>query len=281
MNRSDQIDELAAALAKAQGQMTGAKKDSTNPFFKSKYADLAAVVEAIRIPFASNGLAYTQAPAAVDGEWISMETMLMHSSGQWISSTLLVPVSKHDAQGYGSALTYSRRYGLQAIAGVPAEDDDGNDAVRTTETYEQLKDRRITELKQQSEEKKLIAKEKKEMLPCLPQQTNGELPPETIEEIRAKIHSALRRLVTAARIRGDQGDPKMIAEILIHDASLFEKDGEFSFTFAEIDTVKNKKWLKITQKRLEKLFDESETKERSLNEPESQNTPTKVDPNRA
>ena len=132
MNRSEQIGELAAALAKAQGQMTGAKKDSDNPFFKSKYADLASVVDAIREPFAENGLAYVQAPCPTEGDRVEVETVLMHSSGQWVSSTVEVPVTKQDAQGYGSALTYARRYGLQAIAGVAAEDDDGNAAAKAT-----------------------------------------------------------------------------------------------------------------------------------------------------
>jgi len=130
MNKSEQINELAAALAKAQGQMEGAKKDSDNPFFKSKYADLASVVDAIRGPFAEHGLAYVQAPAPAEGNWVHVETILMHTSGQWISSTVEVPVTKEDAQGYGSALTYARRYGLQAIAGVAAEDDDGNAAAK-------------------------------------------------------------------------------------------------------------------------------------------------------
>ena len=128
MTKSEQINELATALAKAQGQMAGAKKESDNPFFKSKYADLAAVVEAIRGPFAEHGLSYVQLPTECEGEEVAVETMLMHSSGQWITSRTVVPVTKKDAQGYGSALTYARRYGLQAIAGVAAEDDDGNAA---------------------------------------------------------------------------------------------------------------------------------------------------------
>ena len=130
MNKSEQINELAAALAKAQGQMAGAKKDSDNPFFKSKYADLASVVEAIRGPFAEHGLSYIQAPIPTEGDWVQVETILLHASGQWITSIVDVPVSKGDAQGYGSALTYARRYGLSAIAGVAPEDDDGNAAAK-------------------------------------------------------------------------------------------------------------------------------------------------------
>lgn len=130
MNKSESINELAAALAKAQGQMEGAKKDSENPYFKSKYADLASVVEAIRGPFAEHGLSYVQLPLPAEGDWVQVETVLMHSSGQWISSIVDVPVAKGDAQGYGSALTYARRYGLSAICGVAPEDDDGNAAAK-------------------------------------------------------------------------------------------------------------------------------------------------------
>lgn len=128
MNKSDQINELATALAKAQGEIKGAIKDSANPFFKSKYADLASVVEAIREPFAKNGLAYIQLTEPSDKDEARVETVITHSSGQWISSVLALPVTKADAQGFGSALTYARRYGLSAAAGVAPEDDDGNKA---------------------------------------------------------------------------------------------------------------------------------------------------------
>lgn len=129
MNRSDQINELAAALAKAQGQIEGAKKDSANPFFKSTYADLASVWDACRSQLSSNGLSVTQCPEESDSG-ISVETMLMHSSGQWISSRYSMPVSKVDAQAVGSAITYARRYALAAIVGIAPEDDDGNKAAK-------------------------------------------------------------------------------------------------------------------------------------------------------
>ena len=129
MNKSDSIAELAFALAKAQGAMKGAIKDSANPFFKSKYADLASVVEAIRVAFSSNGLSYIQTVEPSDKDEVRVETTLLHSSGEWISCGVLsLPVSKADAQGYGSALTYARRYSLSAAVGVAPEDDDGNAA---------------------------------------------------------------------------------------------------------------------------------------------------------
>ena len=131
MNKSESIKELATSLAKAQGSIKGAIKDSSNPFFKSKYADLASVVEAIRSAFAANGLSYIQTVEPSQADEVRVETMILHSSGEWIScGVLALPVSKVDAQGYGSALTYARRYSLSAAVGVASEaDDDGNAAV--------------------------------------------------------------------------------------------------------------------------------------------------------
>ena len=127
MNKSDSIKNLAIAMSKAQSEMTGAAKSKTNPFFKAKYADLKAVIEAIKTPFANNELSYVQFPIEEGGR-IGIETILMHSSGEWLSNSFTVQLTKQDAQGAGSAITYCRRYGLQAVAGIPSEDDDGNAA---------------------------------------------------------------------------------------------------------------------------------------------------------
>jgi len=124
MNKSESIKEIATALNKAQAEMSGAKKKAANPFFKSKYADMTSVVDAVRIPFCENGLSYSQFPIFEDGK-VGVETILMHSSGEWISSILLLPMTKQDPQAAGSAITYAKRYALQGIAGVPSEDDDG------------------------------------------------------------------------------------------------------------------------------------------------------------
>ena len=140
MNKSESIAGLAAALAKAQGAMKGAVKDSANPFFKSKYADLASVVEAIRAAFSANGLSYIQTVQSSELDEVRVETMILHSSGEWIScGVLALPVSKNDAQGYGSALTYARRYSLSAAVGVAPEDDDGNAAVAAKPTVDYTK----------------------------------------------------------------------------------------------------------------------------------------------
>lgn len=123
---TESIGKLAKALAKAQAAIKGAKKDAENPFFKSNYADLASVWDACREALSSNGLAVTQVTEIVDGT-IVLRTILMHSSGESISGILPVMVGeKATAQQLGSAITYNRRYGLAAIAGVAPEDDDGN-----------------------------------------------------------------------------------------------------------------------------------------------------------
>ena len=130
MEKSGSIKNIAIAMCKAQGEMGGAVKGEENPFFKKKYADLGAVVQAVKEPFATNGLSYIQFPIESDGR-IGIETILMHESGEWLSNSFTVQLSKQDAQGAGSAITYCRRYSLQAIAGIPSEDDDGNAASKS------------------------------------------------------------------------------------------------------------------------------------------------------
>jgi hypothetical protein len=128
MKQSESINELATALSAAQAEMGGAVKDSANPFFKSKYADLTSVVKAIKEPFANHGLSYTQFPCAADG-CVGVTTRLMHSSGQWLESEYMLPMVKNDPQAAGSAITYARRYALQAMAGIPTADDDAESAM--------------------------------------------------------------------------------------------------------------------------------------------------------
>lgn len=125
MKKSDSITELAKALCKAQSEMGGATKGAANPFFKSKYADLSSVMHVIKEPFANNGLSFVQFPLC-DGQSAGVETILMHESGEWLQSEYLMPLVKRDPQGSGSAITYAKRYALQAMCGIPSEDDDGN-----------------------------------------------------------------------------------------------------------------------------------------------------------
>ena len=126
--QSEQIGELAAALAKAQAVMQGATKDATNPHFKSKYADLASIWDACRKPLSDNGLAVVQSPVDAEAGSVGLTTTLLHSSGQWISATVSAPLQQNTAQAVGSAITYLRRYALAAMVGVAPDDDDGNAA---------------------------------------------------------------------------------------------------------------------------------------------------------
>jgi len=128
MAQSDSIKELATALSKVQGELTYAKKDSANPFFKSRYADLESVWDACRDLLARNGLSIIQMPGNYFEGRMWLITRLCHSSGEWIEQEMSVPVQKADAQGAGSALTYMRRYALAAFIGVVQADDDGNAA---------------------------------------------------------------------------------------------------------------------------------------------------------
>lgn len=125
MNKSESIAAISAAIAKAQNEVENASKNAKNPHFKSKYADLAELLNTVRPVFSGHGLAIVQMPSFVDGV-ASVETLISHSSGEWISSICSAPVSKQDAQGVGSAITYLRRYSLAAMCGIAQEDDDAN-----------------------------------------------------------------------------------------------------------------------------------------------------------
>ena len=134
MMQSESIANLAKALSIVQGKLTYAVKDSANPFFKSKYADLESVWDACRSLLAENGFAVMQFPGLYSelDKSMSLTTILSHASGEWISQEMSVPVSKVDPQGAGSALTYMRRYALAAVVGVVQADDDGNAASNPT-----------------------------------------------------------------------------------------------------------------------------------------------------
>lgn len=151
MERSENIGDLAGALAKAQGAIKGAAKGKENPFYKSSYADLACVMDACRDALSKNSIAVIQSTQydATD-KWV--ETVLAHSSGQWISSRYPVKPVKDDPQGLGSAVTYARRYSLMALVGIVAEDedDDGNAASGKTSGNPQIDPRPPLERPKQS-----------------------------------------------------------------------------------------------------------------------------------
>ena len=121
-------DKLLQALSKMQGVLENAKKESENPYFKSKYADLATCLQALKKPMAENGLSVSQ-HCSFDGANVQCITVLGHLSGQMMISTLSMPVQKKDPQGVGAAITYARRYGLSAIVGLAQADDDAESAV--------------------------------------------------------------------------------------------------------------------------------------------------------
>ena len=129
MEKSETIGKLALALSKVQSQLRPAKENSKNPFFKSSYADLGAVWDSVRKLLSENELSIIQMPTDVGG----LTTILSHSSGEFISSTMYIP-SKEDAHGVGSAISYARRYALASFVGVVTGDDDGNGAVKGNTT---------------------------------------------------------------------------------------------------------------------------------------------------
>jgi hypothetical protein len=123
MEKSESIKNIAIALCKFQGDVETIRKTATNPFFKSKYADLADILNVIRQPLVKNELSFVQFPKGKYG----LETMLMHSSGEWISEWYEMTPTKNDPQNAGSVITYQRRYALGAILGLNIDiDDDGN-----------------------------------------------------------------------------------------------------------------------------------------------------------
>jgi len=126
LRMSPTVGKLGDALAKAQAEMEGAAKDATNPHFRSKYADLASIRDACR-PLAKFGIAFLQ-PTRAEGPHVTVTTLLLHSSGEWIAEDLTLTAGQNTPQAVGSAITYGRRYGLAAMVGIAPEDDDGEAA---------------------------------------------------------------------------------------------------------------------------------------------------------
>lgn len=129
MNKSESIAELATALAAFQGEVKQPLKDKDNPFFKSKYVPLENVVEAITQTASKHGLSFVQYPVNQENK-VGIVTLLMHKSGEYMETEpIFAPLSKNDAQGTGSVITYLRRYSLSSVFGITSdEDDDGNSA---------------------------------------------------------------------------------------------------------------------------------------------------------
>ncbi len=137
-NQTLTLGKLAEALAKAQAGMEGAKKDSENPFFHQKYADLASIWDACRKPLSDNGLSVIQTTDNENGKVVIITT-LIHSSGEWVRGKLAIKPMKEDPQALGSAITYGRRYALAAIVGVSPEEDDAESTMDRGKNKSQTK----------------------------------------------------------------------------------------------------------------------------------------------
>lgn len=158
IEHSPDITKLAEALNLAQSEMRGVAKDASNPHFKNRYASLEAVIDGTKPALTKHGLAFTQAPGALIEGALEITTMLMHSSGQWIRSTLHMPVAKRDAQGVGSAITYGLRYSLMAVLGVPpTDDDDGERATDRNGPPDRAKSSAVTPLRSKDPIETLIS----------------------------------------------------------------------------------------------------------------------------
>jgi len=127
VNHSPTVGALALALSKAQGQVKGAVKDATNPFYKNRYSDLSSVKDACQEALTAFGIAVIQSPSA-EGAKVSLTTLLLHESGEWVSGTITATGKDESAQSVGSVITYLRRYALASMVGVAPEDDDGESA---------------------------------------------------------------------------------------------------------------------------------------------------------
>ena len=137
MTSSETIGAIAPALIKAQSQMQGISKEGKNPAFKSKYVTLDSILDTLRPILTSNGLMLTQGSQQPETmQSVTVESRIIHTSGEWISTTVTIPVTKPDAHGLGSALTYGRRYSVSALLAISAdEDDDANAAIAPREDY--------------------------------------------------------------------------------------------------------------------------------------------------
>jgi hypothetical protein len=139
MNKSQSVENLAKSLTAFQSEIKSVLKTADNPFFHSKYADLASIIEAVRKPLAKNGLSFSQFP---DGD--SLTTILLHTSGEWIEASYALNAVGKKPQEVGSAITYARRYALGAVLGIATdEDDDGNAASGNTVAKVQPKNAEI------------------------------------------------------------------------------------------------------------------------------------------
>lgn len=194
MNRSDTIVEFAKALSAAQADIGGALKSSENPFFKSSYADLASVWDACREPLTKNGLSVIQSPSA-EGNIVSVETVLMHASGEFVSCELTTQIKDMNPQAVGTGITYLRRYGLAAMVGIAQVDDDGESAMGRNIVIETLSREQVGEIIGMLDIGKVEEHEQQRWLAKLAKRYGvsavDKIPVESFESAKATISTAI------------------------------------------------------------------------------------------
>ena len=136
MRTSETLSKFTESFGNAQAEIKFAVENSVNPHLKNRYADLSSVIDAIKPALNNHGIAFMQLPEESETGIVRLTTRLIHLSGEWIETTSSCPMPKNDPQGYGSALTYLRRYSLSAICGLYADDDDGNVASQPSKTID-------------------------------------------------------------------------------------------------------------------------------------------------
>lgn len=240
--QSEQINELVSAIVKAQISMVPAKKDTNNPFFHKKYADLPTCWDAVE-PFRKNGIAITQSPMDTEDGFILLDTQLSHISGQWMRSRLKIRVAKNDPQGYGSAITYARRYALGCMTGlVTEEDDDGNAASNPQQ-------RQAQSFQQQKRTAQAKIQELRESAPMPP--SPGGSPPSAQPESGVDLDSQhstpdpLANLVTDTILAVREAESDQALNVLLRDFVLHPlKPGKKDKESVDGEVAKRRKQLK-------------------------------------
>ncbi len=189
MLTSEEIDKITEALAIAQGEMEPLKLNAENPHFKNRFANLAETREKSRLPLSRNGLAIVQSSSFAEGR-VSITTRLSHKSGQWMQSTLALKPMQDNPQAIGSAITYGKRYEMQAMLGlVGDDDDDGNAATQPSSPQSKPEIFNATNPNHVESLKKVIPEDKKFLFPALLKLMHGKSKSE--KAVMAAINEAI------------------------------------------------------------------------------------------
>ena len=252
MEQSQTIGELSKALSKVQAVLEGAKLDSENPFFKSKYSDLTSVWSACRKPLSDNGLSVIQTCQSETADMVIVETMLCHTSGEWVRGRLAMRPVKADPQGVGSCITYARRYSLAAIVGVAPEDDDGN----------------IASGKSDKPETKHTTRPKTETKApgSVPQQRSNPEPPPTggTLTVKEKLKQEMRKYLKSINADTDNAFKSLLIELTEFpgkDRETKELTGKMVYVDDFGSDKFTDKWAQTAYGKLKKLIEEDEMKQ--------------------